>query len=81
MQINERAKRRRTLSAMFGIFSSTAARLFIDRGTVRCPLRCADVEVDTCLTCQWLLEIEEDAATPFVRCQPVRPGGGIKPAR
>lgn len=56
---------------MFGTFSSKVGRLFIDRGSVRCPARAADVEVDVCLTCQWLLEIDEDGTTPFVRCQPV----------
>ena len=56
---------------MFGMFSSKAGRVFIDRGSVRCPARAADVEVDVCLTCQWLLEIDEDGPTPFVRCQPL----------
>jgi hypothetical protein len=56
---------------MFGMFGSKVGRLFIDRGAVRCPARAADVEVDTCLSCQWLLEIDEDGATPFLRCQPV----------
>jgi hypothetical protein len=56
---------------MFGMFSAKTARQFIDRGTVRCPARAADVEVDVCLTCQWLVEIDEEGSTPFVRCRPV----------
>lgn len=65
------------------MFRSKAARLFIDRGTVRCPARAADVEVDVCLTCQWLVEIDEDGPTPFVRCQPVSvlPSGATKRGR
>ena len=59
---------------MFGMSSSKRGRLFIERGSVRCPVRAAHVEVDACLTCQWLLEIDEDGPTPFVRCQPVSAG-------
>lgn len=66
---------------MFGMFSSRAGRLFIDRGTVRCPVRAADVEVDVCLTCRWLLEIDEDGSTPYVRCQPVSVHTGRGPRR
>jgi hypothetical protein len=56
---------------MFGMFHSREARLFIDRGRVHCPVYAGDVEVDACLECRWLLEVEQDGPTPFVRCQPV----------
>jgi len=66
---------------MFGMFSPKGGRLFIDRGTVRCPVRAADVEVGVCLTCRWLLEIDEDGSTPYVRCQPVSARTGWGPRR
>lgn len=57
---------------MFGMFSSKADRLFIDHGNVNCPVRGADVEVDLCLGCPRLVEIDEHAPAPYVRCEPVR---------
>jgi hypothetical protein len=42
----------------------------IDRGRVGCPARGYDVEFDLCAGCPQLLEMDESAKLPFVRCRP-----------
>ena len=42
-------------------------------GRVGCPVRQADIEVDHCASCGWLVEIRDGASAPLVRCEPPRP--------
>ena len=55
---------------MFSLFRSPSDQHFIDRGLVSCPVRAGDVEIDVCAGCRWLLEVDENARLPFVRCRP-----------
>lgn len=55
---------------MFGFFRRTLNELYIDRGSVNCPVRGTDVEVDRCLSCAQLNTLDERAATPYLRCGP-----------
>lgn len=57
---------------MFGILSAKPQPSFIDEGKVHCPVRGADIEVDLCLGCERLVELDEHASPPFVRCEPAR---------
>jgi len=55
---------------MFSLFRSQSGRGFIDNGRVACPARGYDVETDICAGCRWLVEMDETAKLPFVRCHP-----------
>jgi hypothetical protein len=55
---------------MFSLFRSPLDRHFIDDGRVGCPARGCDVESDVCAGCRWLVDMEETAKLPFVRCRP-----------
>ena len=55
---------------MFSLFRSASDQRFIDHGLVSCPVRGGDVEIDVCAGCRWLLEVDENARLPFVRCRP-----------
>lgn len=57
---------------MLSLFRSWSDRRLIDRGRVACPIRGSDAEIDVCAGCRWMLEIDENAALPFVRCAPRR---------
>ena len=55
---------------MFEIFQSGFDKHLIDQGRVSCPIRGRDIEFDLCIGCRSLLEIDETADLPFVRCRP-----------
>jgi hypothetical protein len=55
---------------MLGFLKRRIEKLFIDGGSVSCPVRGTDVEVDLCYACERCLEIDERAPMPFVRCEP-----------
>jgi hypothetical protein len=55
---------------MFTLIRPPAGRRCVDRGSVSCPLRQRDVEVDLCAGCNWMTEIDLEAEPPFVRCRP-----------
>ena len=55
---------------MFRLIRPPAPARYVDRGSVCCPLRARDVEVDLCAGCQCLTEIDLQAELPFVRCRP-----------
>ena len=55
---------------MFEFLKAPDFRQYIDQGTVSCPNRNGDVEVDLCAGCRWMQEIDRDAKQPFVRCDP-----------
>lgn len=55
---------------MFPIIRPPAGRRYVDAGSVSCPLRQRDVEVDLCAGCQWMTQIDLEAEPPFVRCRP-----------
>jgi hypothetical protein len=46
---------------------------FIDQGSVYCPLRKRDVELDLCAGCRWATDIDLQAKNPVVRCRPESP--------
>ena len=55
---------------MWAFLAKTPERHFIDHGRVACPLRGRDVEADLCVGCRWIVEVREDGAPPYIRCQP-----------
>ncbi len=56
---------------MFSLFPRPLDQHFIDNGRVGCPVRECDVESDSCVVCTRMIEIDEKAKMPFVRCRPV----------
>ena len=59
---------------MFAILRRAPRELFIDRDRVFCPVRRADTDIETCLSCRWANAIDLDAKTPVVRCSPLLAG-------
>ena len=57
---------------MFGMFRSKSDQRVVDGGCVPCPRRGTDVEMDVCIACRWLVEIDDKSAVPVVRCAPRR---------
>jgi hypothetical protein len=55
---------------MLALIRPRAGRRFVDHGSVSCPLRQRDVEVDLCAGCQWMTKIDLETDPPFVRCRP-----------
>ncbi len=62
---------------MFPFFRRGAIHL-IDCNKVGCPVRGRDVDIDACCSCQWLLEVDQKADLPFVRCWPEFARDGLK---
>ena len=60
---------------MFFFMRSPGCEHYVDSGSVNCPRRGRDVEVDLCAGCEWMTDIDLQAKPPFVRCRPapVRP--------
>jgi len=56
---------------MFSIIRPPACEHYVDGGSVSCPLRQRDVEVDLCAGCERMTAIDLQAKPPFVRCQAV----------
>ena len=56
---------------MFKLFRAED-RLVIQAGRVWCPVRERDTDLETCLKCDWVREVDLDATHPFVRCRPPR---------
>ena len=55
---------------MFFFMRSPGYEHYVDSGSVNCPRRGRDVEVDLCAGCHWMTDIDLQAKPPFVRCQP-----------
>ena len=55
---------------MFALIRPAAPARYVDHGSVHCPLRRCDVEVDRCAGCQCMTKIDLEAKLPFVRCRP-----------
>jgi hypothetical protein len=60
---------------MFRLIRPETEMHYVDRGCVQCPLRGRDVELDLCMSCAALTEIELQNRPAFVRCAaaPARP--------
>jgi hypothetical protein len=56
---------------MFSLIRTPAFEHYVDGGSVSCPRRGRDVEVDLCAGCEWMSAIDLQAEPPFVRCQAV----------
>lgn len=55
---------------MFNLFQRGSDHRVIDGGQVFCSNRGCDIDMEVCAGCRWLLEINEKAKAPFVRCEP-----------
>jgi len=55
---------------MFSFIRFPRYEHYVDRGSVHCPRRGRDVEVDLCAGCEWMTRIDLQAKPPFVRCRP-----------
>jgi hypothetical protein len=53
---------------MFNPFKSEADRHYTDGGSIYCPSRKADVDVDYCLGCFRLVDAREDGGIVEIRC-------------
>jgi hypothetical protein len=53
---------------MVDIFGREGERRFIRDGAVYCVSRRGSVELDRCLACPRLVEIDDHAGRPFLRC-------------
>ncbi|HVJ24093.1 MAG TPA: hypothetical protein VM756_09180 [Burkholderiales bacterium] len=63
---------------MFFFMRSPGDERYVDSGSVSCPRRGRDVEIDLCAGCQWMTTIDLQAKPPFVRCRPA-PALGASP--
>jgi hypothetical protein len=57
---------------MFSLIRRPEESRLIDAGRVACPLRERDADVEDCLQCGFVRDVEAEAKTPFVRCRPPR---------
>ena len=55
---------------MFSFIRPPVCEHYVDGGSVSCPRRGRDVEIDLCAGCQYMTRIDLQAKPPFVRCQP-----------
>lgn len=55
---------------MLGLFKRPSDTLVAANGRVGCPARAVDVDIEVCFDCPHIVEIGQDAGTPFVRCRP-----------
>jgi hypothetical protein len=55
---------------MFSFIRPPRDEHYVDRGSVSCPRRGRDVEVDLCAGCERMTTIDLQAKPPFVRCRP-----------
>ena len=55
---------------MFSFIRPPSYEHYVDRGSVSCPRRGGDVEVDLCAGCERMTTIDLQAKPPFVRCRP-----------
>jgi hypothetical protein len=53
---------------MFNFFKSEADCHYTDGGSIYCPTRKADVEVDLCLGCARLVDARKDNGIVEIRC-------------
>lgn len=56
-----------------------ANTLVADRGSVYCPVRKLDLEVDNCFGCERLIEAKEVGGTLEVRCESPTPPARLAP--
>ena len=54
---------------MFNFLEKPVHRRCADAGRVSCPARAIDIEIDACLACPRLVDIEYDGEDVVVRCQ------------
>lgn len=54
---------------MFNFFRKPLDRLIIDNGRVFCPIRTRDTDIDYCVACPRLRDIDPAANPPYVRCR------------
>jgi hypothetical protein len=57
---------------MFNPFRRPDEQRVIDARRVCCPLRERDADLEFCLQCNWVREVDPQARPPFVRCRPPR---------
>jgi len=47
-------------------------------GRVQCPRRNEELELERCLECNWLLDLDRAAGTPALRCSAVSPVPNVR---
>jgi len=55
---------------MFSFIRPPSYEHYVDGGSVSCPRRGRDVEVDLCAGCEWMTTLDLEAKPAFVRCRP-----------
>ena len=54
---------------MLSLYKLPDARRYIDDGRVPCARVGRDIEADSCVGCQWLVELQHTGLDAFVRCR------------
>ena len=54
---------------MFNIFRFARDRRYIKDGRVGCPIRADGMNIERCFACRWLVEVDANRGTPFLRCR------------